>query len=874
MGLLMITEFVSSSKLLMTVEGGPYDSLYPGYGKYAVLYGDEWDRGYKYNASTNHDLNLLEGAHSDLFIEGIVEEPEKKMVVTVGTDGAVAFWNLTNNKTFYRFADLAGKNVSLTDMIITPNKILVITAARRANNIFFLPLDQLGMRDPVDIDGDHDGNVTRVRLVWGVPMFLTLSGGMNDTSKIVRWSASDPPIVMGHYESRGVLDMDGEWGMKRLYLGKLDKSLEVLDMKSGSKKAEKKDAHKGPVTGVAVIPKIGYVVSGGGFKVKIWDKELKIVEVLNDSKATISGRVMYKMDDKLIGAVNLKGIVFWLQCTIKHCAICAKKGKSCFQCEKGYKVHPNKKSCVKRGSALDAIHWELKHLNIDRTKFRISFPEMYQTEFHRMYKNVDPRKNVKLHVGDDSSTRENFDLRFIDNPYKKVWDFECKFKKGLGLRDLNAIIINETSRRILTAKKPKTSLKPSFFYEPGPKKVAIPSMPAFPFSLIPFFYVVGTIYRIIFWLCNGLIVLDLTRRLTHKKSWDFIRLLRYCITYSTVSLISLLKINMRPVVTESNIGLHEAIHLEYYLFVEIHLHKKSFKHKYFFEKHKITEYGFNLIFLDHCLIPVGFYVLFLFLGFVLCGSRPGKYFNALKFITFVSGSIQMFFSACLQIMNSFAMDNSTFYINISFWFAVGFFVFLSLELIRLIIVGGCGKIEEVKSVFRPKTELNLKSFTEAVKKVQGGKRKKVIKESSSSFDQDSNPPSLVQFDKKQKGKMKKENREEKKTKAQKQENKKVEPNVKVPFFLNTSLIWKRMKTSMSMMSTIRTSQIPDLLSKFFLDINNICQEFVGSYMKPEFTHSLLASSSTFSSFSEGWPWPESFSSSISIEGSKRGRFWE
>jgi len=795
-----LLNFSNSSKLLMTVEGGPYDSLARGYGKFAVLYGDQWDRGYKYNASTNKDLNKFEGAHSELFIEGIAEHKQKKMVITAGTDGAIAFWSLKKNKTIYRFPDLAGKNISLTDLVITPNDLIIVTAAKKTENVLFLPISQLGIRDFIPVDGGHDANVTRVRNVYGVPMFVTLSGGLKDTSRVIRWSASDPPLKLGHYESRGVLDMIVDWKMRRLYLGKIDKSIEVLDMKSGSKKMEKKKAHKGPVTGLAFIPKVHYIVSGGGFKVKIWDKDLKVVEVLNDSKASISGRVIYKMEDKMIGAVNLKGIVFWNQCKLKYCLICAKKGQICNTCVDGYEVNHESKECVKSGSAMDPIPWKFKHLNIDRTKFRISFPKLHQNKFHLLHKTLDPTKYVKLHVGRDTSTNEHFDLKFLKNPYNKVWDFECKFKKGIGLRNLNAIILNKTSRRrvLLNA---KTHYAPVFYFEPGPKKVAIPSMPAFKFSLIPIYYIIGTIYRFIYWFCIVLMVIDMTRRLIVKKSWEFIRLLRYCITYSTVTLISLLKINMRPVVTESNIGLHRAVHIDYYIFAEIHLDKNSLDRKYFFEKNKITEYL----------------------------------------------TIHVFFSALLQILNSFQTDNSTFYLELSFWFAVSTFVLIFIEILRVNLVGVCGKREEVHTIFKAKSDYDLKSMIEDQmdehdkKKIKKNKLKKKMQKKVKSAlknPKDSAPPSLADFDSEKN--IPKSKKPKKKVKKNAKKLTKKEKKAKVPFFLNTSMIWEKMKNSMSLMSKIKTSQIPDELSKYFLDFNNICQEFVGSYMGPNFHTSILA----------------------------------
>lgn len=62
---------IQSYKLVMTVVGGPFHCLAPAKGTNAVLYGDVWDRGYRYNATTDKDLNLCEGAHSNKNVEGM-----------------------------------------------------------------------------------------------------------------------------------------------------------------------------------------------------------------------------------------------------------------------------------------------------------------------------------------------------------------------------------------------------------------------------------------------------------------------------------------------------------------------------------------------------------------------------------------------------------------------------------------------------------------------------------------------------------------------------------------------------------------------------------------------------------------------------------
>ena len=54
----------------MVVTGGPFASISEGYGTDMILYGDKWDRGYKYHVKANKDVSLFEGGHKDKFIEG------------------------------------------------------------------------------------------------------------------------------------------------------------------------------------------------------------------------------------------------------------------------------------------------------------------------------------------------------------------------------------------------------------------------------------------------------------------------------------------------------------------------------------------------------------------------------------------------------------------------------------------------------------------------------------------------------------------------------------------------------------------------------------------------------------------------------------
>lgn len=127
-------------KLVMTVFGGPYHCLSPAHGKDAVLYGDVWDRGYRYNATTDKDLNLCEGGHSNKNVEGMAQGKDGKIIITAGSDGAVAFWDAKTNKTLKRTADVAGAGIPLSELMITPNQILILGANHESKNLFFLPL--------------------------------------------------------------------------------------------------------------------------------------------------------------------------------------------------------------------------------------------------------------------------------------------------------------------------------------------------------------------------------------------------------------------------------------------------------------------------------------------------------------------------------------------------------------------------------------------------------------------------------------------------------------------------------------------------------------------------------------------------------------
>ena len=394
---LMFAKITIQTRLMMVVEGGPYDCLEIGYGKDMVLYGDQWDRGYKYNAAIDKDLNKFEGAHSEQYIEGIAEHHKTNSIVTIGTDGALAVWSLKTNKSYVRLPDIAGKNTTLTDMIITPNDIVVVGVFKPTNNLLYLRYQDIGNMGFLMMDGGHKGNITRIKNIQGVPMFISLSGAgiVGSTSlvtRIIRWEAVFPPRKIAVYEEKGVIDCEASWIGNRLFLANIDHSLLSVDLKANKKVKRVAKAHTDRVTGLAYIPYVNFVISGGGFKVKIWNQNLELMETLYDSKTTISGRLIYKEKDKIIGAVNLGGIIFWRHCDIPNCHVCF-NSKICFKCEKGY-FNNKKGECILGGTKTMPIKWHIKNKNIDRTKFRIQFDNVDRYEYLQIKNHVDPKKHV------------------------------------------------------------------------------------------------------------------------------------------------------------------------------------------------------------------------------------------------------------------------------------------------------------------------------------------------------------------------------------------------------------------------------------------------------------------------------------------------
>jgi hypothetical protein len=440
-------------------------------------------------------------------------------------------------------------------------------------------------------DGGHKANITRIKNIPEVPMFISLSGAgivgnIKSVTRIVRWESTYPPRKLAVYEEKGVIDCEATWIGNRLYLASMDHSLLSIDLRKNKKIKRVPKAHTDKVTGLALIPYVNFVISGGGFKVKIWNSNLELMETLFDSKTSISGRLIYKESDKIIGAVNLGGIIFWKHCDIPHCHICY-NSKICHKCGAGY-FNNKKGQCIEGGSPTLPIKWHLKNKNIDRTLYRIQFDNVDRWENLQIRRNVNPNKFVTIFLDDIDESKNHFKMKFTNATDGFGWDFEIDYGVGLGLRNLSVVIQNKTlnvtgkhphgsssssssgsksSSKSKSSSNSKSSSKSSgskklrmlassgssskkssgsssnskyhypkapklsptkkrteYFFIRGPKSLPIPSMPAFStkFIMIPLHSILGTVWRIFYWL-SYLLIFCFDLWSVRWKDWGVIR---------------------------------------------------------------------------------------------------------------------------------------------------------------------------------------------------------------------------------------------------------------------------------------------------------------------------------------------------------------
>ena len=115
---------------MMTVSGGPFNSLEPAVEQDNVLYGDSYNRAYLYNAATDVDMNKYEDGHASQIIKAVVENPVNKMVLTLDEVGTLNYWDPLTNATQFSLQKVLGHNATLSGMILNENGLLVIVGRR------------------------------------------------------------------------------------------------------------------------------------------------------------------------------------------------------------------------------------------------------------------------------------------------------------------------------------------------------------------------------------------------------------------------------------------------------------------------------------------------------------------------------------------------------------------------------------------------------------------------------------------------------------------------------------------------------------------------------------------------------------------------
>ena len=102
--------------------------------------------------------------------------------------------------------DVGGKEVKLTGLILTSNNILVVSMAKKNQNLAFLPFDMRNTFDFVKFDGEHEEPVASIKSVKSIPMFLTIS-----KNHVTRWWSATPPRKLFQHTAKNIVDADGSF---------------------------------------------------------------------------------------------------------------------------------------------------------------------------------------------------------------------------------------------------------------------------------------------------------------------------------------------------------------------------------------------------------------------------------------------------------------------------------------------------------------------------------------------------------------------------------------------------------------------------------------------------------------------------------------
>ena len=707
----------TQTKLIMTVKGGPYSCLAPGVGPNKVLYGDNYDRAYKYDAKKDKDINMYEGGHeipnSDDFVKitGVVEHPDTKQVITSGIDGSVCFWDPKTNKTVKKLKHVGGIRHAITSMIYAPTQQLFIVLNRTSRNLMYLNLPESEIRGFQYFgESTQNSQILSIKLIKDAPMLLTVS-----SEAVIRWSAGDPPLQQLTYkinendekdpEMSKIIDADAGLAAKLLFIGLKTGQLTSRHLLSGDIEKTIPKAHNSkPIRGVEFMPDLNFLATSGGKIVKIWSRHLNEVEVLTDSKWEL-GRLVYKEKDLIIGAIMEKGIIFWKQCSIPHCLVCAQSDK-CERCKRGYGTNFDG-HCFRFGSKELPIPWTFSAVNIDRTRFEVKFLNTSDMIMEAI-NDLSARARARLWIEgepDDSRLRY-FKPKFRKEEERRAWFIALKFRIGLGIRNLTLELKNKDMRR--------RSLEPlsddfrmkndvseghgdyliapysytrELHFEQRPKKVRLPAMPALPWDMTFIAYWLWLFFRLLLWVLVTFMVLDLVFRYLKFKKLNTMPFLRYVIFYYGLSVFPLIQINFRPAVSEMMEIMYKTAHIGYIIFPEFWLFPGDNTRDYIVPNHKITGYGTTELIIDRLFPEIVIIGILTFLGFSMFSCcRVGLLLNGLRFIFSLVAMFNIIFSGSGQLLNFYLTDLSSYYLDANTWAAFILTVYSALELIYFVVV--------------------------------------------------------------------------------------------------------------------------------------------------------------------------------------------
>lgn len=95
------------------------------------------------------------------------------------------------------------------------------------------------------------------------------------------------------------------------------------------------------------------------------------------------------------------------------------------------------------------------------------------------------------------------------------------------------------AKRILEREKRMLLDLKTMFFNPGPKFISSPSMPAFRYSVYGFYRVLGVLYRLIYWACILIMWFDVYTRFVKNRRLQAMPLIRYCFVYFGITFIGL-----------------------------------------------------------------------------------------------------------------------------------------------------------------------------------------------------------------------------------------------------------------------------------------------------------------------------------------------